>query len=132
MEQDCLENLFSFQWNKNCLDLTWRVFRFGVVSVPACLCEFGDSQSLFTILRLHTLQGWGGKLDPQCHLSASGTELLYHEPAYTLFHMVISGYLDHQSTRLRLSASELLLFVSVVLVLINTPPGIPNRDDIVS
>ena len=31
--------------------------------------------------------------------------------------MVISGYLDHQSTQFRLSASELLLFVSVVLVL---------------
>ena len=31
--------------------------------------------------------------------------------------MVISGYLDHQSTQFRLSASE--LFVSVVLVLIN-------------
>ena len=61
-----------------------------------------------------------------------------HEPAYTLstprppppppppltphphrgfYHMVISGYLDHQSTQFRLSASELLLFVSVVLVL---------------
>ena len=35
------------------------------------------------------------------------------------YHMVISGYLDHQSTQFRLSASELLLFVSVVLVLIN-------------
>ena len=34
-------------------------------------------------------------------------------------HMVISGYLDHQSTQFRLCASELLLFVSVVLVLIN-------------
>ena len=33
--------------------------------------------------------------------------------------MVISGYLDHQSTQFRLSASELLLFVSVVLVLIS-------------
>ena len=33
------------------------------------------------------------------------------------YHMVISGYLDHQSTQFRLSASELLLFVSVVLVL---------------
>ena len=31
--------------------------------------------------------------------------------------MVISGYLDHQSTQFRLSASELLLFVSVVLVM---------------
>ena len=31
--------------------------------------------------------------------------------------MVISGYLDHQSTQFRLCASELLLFVSVVLVL---------------
>ena len=36
-----------------------------------------------------------------------------------VYHMVISGYLDHQSTQFRLSASELLLFVSVVLVLIN-------------
>ena len=42
-----------------------------------------------------------------------------HEPAYTpppprrFYHMVISGYLDHQSTQFRLSASELLLFVSV-------------------
>ena len=32
---------------------------------------------------------------------------------------VISGYLDHQSTQFRLSASEQLLFVSMVLVLIN-------------
>ena len=43
--------------------------------------------------------------------------------------MVISGYLDHQSTQFRLSASELLLFVSVVLVLINALYGIPNCDD---
>ena len=45
--------------------------------------------------------------------------------------MVISGYLDHQSTQFRLSASELLLFVSVVLVLINARYGIPNCDDLV-
>ena len=42
--------------------------------------------------------------------------------------MVISGYLDHQSTQFRLSASELLLFVSVVLVLINAL----NCNDLVS
>ena len=46
--------------------------------------------------------------------------------------MVISGYLDHQSTQFRLSASELLLFVSVVLVLINALYGIPNCNDLVS
>ena len=46
--------------------------------------------------------------------------------------MVISGYLNHQSTQFRLSASELLLFVSVVLVLINALYGIPNYDDLVS
>ena len=55
------------------------------------------------------------------------TVVLDHEPAYTplppggggegFYHMVTSGYLDHQSTQFRLSASELLLFV--VLVLIN-------------
>ena len=49
-----------------------------------------------------------------------------------LYHMVISGYLDHRSTQFRLSASELLLFVSVVLVLKNALYGIPNCDDIVS
>ena len=68
------------------------------------------------------------------------------EPAYTppppprgggggeggFYHMVISGYLDHQSTQFRLSASELLLFMSVVLVLINALYGIPNCDDLVS
>ena len=48
------------------------------------------------------------------------------------YHMVISGYLGHQSTQFRLSASELLLFVSVVLVLINALYGIPNCDDLVS
>ena len=48
------------------------------------------------------------------------------------YHMVISGYLDHQSTQFKLSASELLLFVSVVLVLINALYGIPNCDDLVS
>ena len=64
---------------------------------------------------------------------------LDHEPAYTpppspggFYHMVISGYLDHQSTQFRLSASELLLFVSVVLVLTNALYGIPNCDDLVS
>ena len=46
--------------------------------------------------------------------------------------MVIFEYLDHESTQFRMSASELLLFVSVVLVLINAPSGIPTRDDIVS
>ena len=65
--------------------------------------------------------------------------LIDHKPAYTpppptggFYHMVISGYLDHQSTQFRLSASELLLFVSVVLVLINALYGIPNCDDLVS
>ena len=65
--------------------------------------------------------------------------LVDHEPAYIPprgggggYHMVISGYLDHQSTQFRLSASELLLFVSVVLVLINALYGIPNCDDLVS
>ena len=62
-----------------------------------------------------------------------------HEPAYPppppgggggFYHMVISGYLDHQSTQNK--ASELLLFVSVVLVLINALYGIPNCDDLVS
>ena len=50
------------------------------------------------------------------------------------YHMVVSEYLDHQSTQFRLSASELLLFVSVVLVLIYAPStsGIPDRDNIVS
>ena len=46
--------------------------------------------------------------------------------------MVISGYFDHQSTQFRLSASELLLFVSVVLVLIKALYRIPNCDDLVS
>ena len=68
-----------------------------------------------------------------------------HEPAYNLpppppphpphpgfYHMVISGYLDHQSTQFRLSARKLSLFVSVVLVLINALYGIPNFDDLVS
>ena len=72
-------------------------------------------------------------------------EVVDHEPAYTpppppppgvgvggFYHMVISGYLDHQSTQFRLPASELLLFVSVVLVLIHAPYGIPNCDDLVS
>ena len=53
-------------------------------------------------------------------------------PPREYYHMVISGYLDHQSTQFRLSASELLLFVSVVLVLINALYGIPNCDDLVS
>ena len=48
------------------------------------------------------------------------------------YHIVISGYLDHQSTQFRLSASELLLFVSVVLVLINALYGITNCDNLVS
>ena len=46
--------------------------------------------------------------------------------------MVISGYHDHQSTQFKLSASELLLFVSVMLVLINALNEIPNCDDLVS
>ena len=53
-------------------------------------------------------------------------------PPGGFYYMVISGYLDHQSTQFRLSASELLLFVSVVLVLINALYGIPNCDDLVS
>ena len=71
---------------------------------------------------------------------------LDHEPDYTplppppggwrgggrFYHMAISGYLNHQSTQFRLSASELLMFVSVVLVLINALYGIPNCDDLVS
>ena len=52
-------------------------------------------------------------------------------PLRGFYHMVISGYLDHQSTQFRLSASELLLFVSVVLVLINALYGIPNCDGLV-
>ena len=67
------------------------------------------------------------------------TSVLDNEPAYTLppplilpLEMVISGYLDHQCTQFRLSASELLLFVSVVLILINALYGIPNCDDLVS
>ena len=67
--------------------------------------------------------------------------LIDHEPTYTppappggggFYHMVISVYLDHQSTQFRLSASELLLFVSVVLALISALYGIPNCDDLVS
>ena len=46
------------------------------------------------------------------------------------YQMLISEYLDHESTQFRLSASELLLFVSVVLVLINALSEIPNRDDV--
>ena len=41
-------------------------------------------------------------------------------------------YLYHQSTQFRWSASELLLFVSVVLVLINALYGILNCDELVS
>ena len=50
------------------------------------------------------------------------------------YQMVISGYLDldGQVVRFRLSASELFLFMSVVLVLINALYGIPNCDDLVS
>ena len=76
----------------------------------------------------------------QCLKIQDVTVNLDHEPAYTpppplpggFYHMVISGYLDHQSTQFRLSASKLLLFVSVVLVLINALYGIPNCDDLVS
>ncbi len=57
---------------------------------------------------------------------------LYPPSPLGFYHMVISGYLDHQSTQFRFSASELLLFVSVVLVLINALYGIPNCDDLVS
>ena len=46
--------------------------------------------------------------------------------------MVISEYLDHQSTQFRLSACELLLFVFVVLVLINAIYEILNCNDLVS
>ena len=53
-------------------------------------------------------------------------------PRGGFYHMVIAGYLDHQSTQFRLSAGELLLFVSVVLVLINALFGIPNCNDLVS
>ena len=70
---------------------------------------------------------------------ASGTHNFSLIPAFKLFqfargfyHMVISVYIDHQSTQCLLSASELLLFVSVVLVLINALCGIPNCDDLVS
>ena len=43
------------------------------------------------------------------------------------------GHLGHQSTQFRLSASELLLFVSmVVLVLTNVLSRISNHDDMVS
>ena len=52
-------------------------------------------------------------------------------PLWGFYHMVISGYFDHQSAQFRLSASELLLFVSVVLVLINALYGIRNCDDLV-
>ena len=38
----------------------------------------------------------------------------------------------HHSTQFRLSAGELLLFVSMVLVLMNSLYGIPNCDDLVS
>ena len=38
----------------------------------------------------------------------------------------------HQSTQFRLSAGELLLFVFMVLVLINSLYGIPNCNDLVS
>ena len=50
------------------------------------------------------------------------------------YQMVISGYLDldGQVVRFRLSASELFLYMSVVLVLINALYGIPNCDDLVS
>ena len=48
------------------------------------------------------------------------------------YHMVITEYLDLQSTQFRLPATELLLFVSVGLVLINALSEIPNRDEIVS
>ena len=52
-------------------------------------------------------------------------------PPGGFYPVVISGYLDHQCTQFRLSASKLLLFVSVVLVLINALYGIPNYNDLV-
>ena len=74
-----------------------------------------------------------------CNHTLTNASHIDHEPAYTpppppwgFYHMVISGYLDHQRTQFRLSASELLLFVSMVLVLINALYGIPNCDDLVS
>jgi len=49
---------------------------------------------------------------------------LYPRPLpspWGFYHMVISGYLDYQSTQFRLSASKVLLFVSVMLVLVHYP-----------
>ena len=108
-------------------DVIWR----SGFSVSPCLC-FCHCLSLSLSLS-------------RC-LSVSVTVSLDHEPAYSptpphpppphpqggFYHMVISGYLDHQSTQFRLSASELSLFVSVVLILINALYGIPNCDDLVS
>ena len=63
--------------------------------------------------------------------SKNNLDLRQFRPPGILPH-IRSAYLDHQSTQFRLSASELLLFVSVVLVLINALYGIPNCDDLVS
>ena len=49
----------------------------------------------------------------------SFSEVFLLHSSCRFYHMVISGYLDHQSTQFMLSARELLLFVSVVLVLMN-------------
>lgn len=51
--------------------------------------------------------------------------ILYHIP-----HGITTSH--HNITQFRLSASKLLLFVSVVVVLINAFSGIPNHDDLVS
>ena len=73
-----------------------------------------------------------------CCLVKFGWMLIDHEPAYTPLRR---GILPHgnfwvpwpsKHTVFRLSASELLLFVSVVLVLMNALYGIPNCDDLVS
>ena len=101
---------------------TWPETQMKTISLPSLVISVYNS-------KIWTKTGWSYFID--------------HEPAYTpppprggggegFYHMVISGYLDHQSTQFRLSASELLLFLSVVLVLINALYGIPNCDDLVS
>ena len=52
---------------------------------------------------------------------------IHHPSPGAFYHVIISGYLNHQTTQFRL-----LLFVSVVLVLINALYAIPKRDDLVS
>ena len=68
-------------------------------------------------------RGWFARVNALCNLSRKKSRF---------YHMVIFGYLDHQSTQFSLSASERLMFVSLVLVLINALYGIPNCDDLVS